>query len=69
MNLITAVRKAKKKGLGIKRPNMVNLYLIPTNTDGYFLMMKGEKFLSIKWDPSIEDVLARDWQLVGKKKA
>lgn len=48
---------------------MVNLYLIPTNTDGYFLMMKGEKFLSIKWNPSIEDVLARDWQLVGKKKA
>ncbi|MCM6845035.1 DUF2829 domain-containing protein [Latilactobacillus curvatus] len=69
MNLIAAVRKANQKGLGIKRTHMVNVYLIPTNTDGYFLMMKGKEFLSIKWNPSIEDILARDWQLVGKKKA
>lgn len=63
MKLRPAIKFALLEGKGIYRESNTGIWFLPSNAESYFVIMKKDKPLSGKWNPSIEDLLAKDWQI------
>ncbi|WP_076634861.1 MW1434 family type I TA system toxin [Lactiplantibacillus plantarum] len=66
MKISKAIKEAQKSGLGIARRSQFPrpIWLIPTNTTERILMVTKDG-LSSRWEPSADDLTAKDWIVYG----
>ncbi|AYC70872.1 Thoeris anti-defense Tad2 family protein [Lactiplantibacillus plantarum] len=66
MELRKAIRMAQKNGRGIARRSQFPrpIWFIPTNTTEKIIVV-GAHGLSSKWEPSADDLIAKDWIVYG----
>ncbi|KZU30319.1 hypothetical protein QMG96_05885 [Lactiplantibacillus plantarum] len=68
MKLRAAVKEAMSEGLAIRRYFMSDIYLVPSNTNARFMVMNKGKLISGNRNPSLDDILAKDWHITEYKK-
>ncbi|WP_087843037.1 Thoeris anti-defense Tad2 family protein [Lactiplantibacillus plantarum] len=66
MKISKAIKEAQKSGRGIARRSQFPrpIWLIPTNTTERILMVTKDG-LSSRWEPSTDDLTAKDWIVYG----
>ena len=66
MKISKAIKEAQKSGRGIARLSQFPrpIWLIPTNTTERILMVTKDGWSS-RWEPSTDDLTAKDWIVYG----
>lgn len=68
MNIRNAAIQAHKEGKGIARMSDGTrpLIFIGTNTTNRFLILhRNDVDVSTRWTPSLDDITAKDWYVIG----
>jgi len=69
LNIRKAILKAQAKQKGITRQKWMpgGVRLIPTNTSCCFIIIPPNEKENIgrRWNPTVEDILANDWYVIG----
>ena len=69
MNIYKAVKKARKRKRFITRKKYIrtmlaNVKIKPTNSTGCCIVFKNNRSSTSRWNPSAEDLAAKDWIIV-----
>ena len=69
MNIYKAVKKARKRKRFITRKKYIrtmlaNVKIKPTNSTECCIVFKNNKSSTSRWNPSAEDLVAKDWIIV-----
>lgn len=69
MNIIEALKKAKKEGRGIARKYELpspSIYILPTNTTERMLIVNpNTRRVETMWEPSYTDLVKTEWVVYG----
>ncbi len=64
MNIIKAIRKASKRNRYITRKVYNGIKILPTDTVDACIAIKSDTDSCPRWQPLLEDLIAKDWEVV-----